>query len=60
MRGELACRAKSPPPNRNRLLAVIIVLALISLVLALVRSGTFGPGLLSSTYTVEELWLIGP
>jgi hypothetical protein len=60
MRGELACRAKCPPPNRNRLLPVIVVLALINLVLAALRTGTFDPGLLSSTYTVEEQWLIGP
>lgn len=60
MRGELACRATSAPPNRNRLLPVIVVLALINLVLAVLRSGTFDPGLLSSTYTVEEQWLLGP
>ena len=60
MRGELACRAMSPPSNRNRLLPVSVVLVLIILVLAVLRTGTFDPGLLSSTYTVEEQLLLGP
>jgi hypothetical protein len=58
MREELPCRAQSPPANRTKFIALVGVLALI--ILIVLACSMIEPGLLSSTFTIEEQWLLGP
>jgi len=56
--GKLPSQTKSFSPSRIKLNAIGVALAVITVLV--LTSGTFGPGLLPSTYTVEEASLIGP
>jgi hypothetical protein len=58
MEAKVPTQAKSFSPGRTKLNAIVVALAVITVLM--LTSVTFGPGLLPSTYTVEEASLIGP